>query len=240
MKNNFKEALKHVLVHEGGWADHPKDPGGATMKGVTLITFRRHFGQNQSKNDLRTISDEQLEQIYREGYWDKCHCDELPAGVDYVVFDGAVNSGPSRSARWLQGAVGANRDGGIGPKTLAQVAAAESVHVCDAVCAERLAFLHRLRTWNTFGAGWGRRVEEVRKVALEMVGGVIPLADYETVRLGSKGEWVKKLQQVLDLVPDGAFGADTDAALREWQGNHGLQADGIAGRNTYHALGLVF
>ncbi len=51
MKNNFKEALKHVLVHEGGWADHPKDPGGATMKGVTLITFRRHFGQNQSKND---------------------------------------------------------------------------------------------------------------------------------------------------------------------------------------------
>jgi len=239
-KNNFKEALKHVLVHEGGWADHPKDPGGATMKGVTLMTFQRHFGQQQSKNDLRNISDAQLEQIYREGYWDKCHCDELPAGVDYVVFDGAVNSGSSRSAKWLQGAVGAKRDGGIGPKTLAQVAAAESVHVCDAVCDERLAFLQRLRTWSTFGKGWGRRVEGVRKVALKMAGGVIPSVDYETVKLGSKGEWVKKLQQVLDLVPDGAFSEDTDAALREWQGNHGLQADGIAGRNTYQALGLVF
>jgi len=240
MGNNFKEALKHVLVHEGGWADHPKDPGGATMKGVTLTTFRRHFGQNQSKNDLRNISDAQLEQIYREGYWDKCHCDELPAGVDYVVFDGAVNSGSYRSAKWLQGAVGAKRDGIIGAKTLAQVAAAESAHVCDSVCDERLAFLHHLRTWNTFGAGWGRRVEEVRKAALDMAGGVIPSVDYETVKLGSKGEWVKKLQQVLDLVPDGDFGTDTDSALREWQGNHGLQADGIAGRNTYQALGLVF
>ena len=61
MKSNFKSALKYVLVHEGGWADHPKDPGGATMKGVTLITYRRHFGKDKSKDNLRNISDEELE-----------------------------------------------------------------------------------------------------------------------------------------------------------------------------------
>ena len=94
MKKNFKKALKHVLVHEGGWADHPRDPGGATMKGVTLATYRSHFGEGKSKNDLWNITDEELGQVYRSGYWSKCHCDELPAGVDYVAFGAAVNSGP--------------------------------------------------------------------------------------------------------------------------------------------------
>lgn len=103
MKENFEQSLQYVLVHEGGFADHPSDPGGATMKGVTLATFRRHFGANKSVNDLKNITQAQLEQIYRSGYWDKCRCDQLPSGVDYAVFDGAVNSGPGRSAIWLQG-----------------------------------------------------------------------------------------------------------------------------------------
>ncbi|MDQ7075251.1 MAG: glycosyl hydrolase 108 family protein [Gammaproteobacteria bacterium] len=239
MKNNFKEALKHVLVHEGGWADHPKDPGGATMKGVTLITFRRHFGKDRSKEELRNISDVQLEQIYRSGYWDKCHCDDLPEGVDYVVFDGAVNSGPGRSAKWLQGVIGAKQDGGVGPKTLAKVAEKEPAQMCDLICDRRLAFLQSLRTWKVFGLGWGRRVEGVRKQGLKLAGGFIPSIDYETVKLGSRSVWVENLQQALDLLVDGVFGEDTDAALREWQGNHGLQADGIAGRDTYRALGLI-
>ncbi len=88
-----------MLKHEGGWADHPKDPGGATMKGVTLATYRRHFGKNKSKRALRNISDDDLGQIYRSGYWDKCRCDRLPSGVDYAVFDAAVNSGPGRSVK---------------------------------------------------------------------------------------------------------------------------------------------
>lgn len=118
MKNSFKNALKLVLVHEGGWADHPRDPGGATMKGVTLVVYQRHFGENKNKDDLRNITDAELEKIYRSGYWEKCHCDDLPVGVDYIVFDAAVNSGPGRSAKWLQGAVGAKQDGGIGPRRL--------------------------------------------------------------------------------------------------------------------------
>jgi lysozyme family protein len=240
MDNNFKEALKQVLVHEGGWSDHPEDPGGATMKGVTLTTFRRHFGQAMSKEDLRNITDEQLGQIYRAGYWDKCHCDELPAGVDYAVFDAAVNSGPGRSAKWLQAAVGATQDGAIGQKTLARVEEENPIQITNELCDCRLSFLQSLSTWPTFGRGWGRRVEEVRSTAINMADGENqPSVEYETVRIGSKGPWVRKLQQALQIQVDGDFGHNTHEALVNWQKAQGLEPDGIAGRNTYRALGLV-
>ncbi len=243
MKKNFKRSLKHVLVHEGGWADHPRDPGGATMKGVTLTTFRRHFGENQSKTTLRNITDAQLGQIYRSGYWDKCHCDELPGGVDYAVFDAAVNSGPGRSAKWLQAAVGAKQDGGIGPKTLAKVKQQDLIEITNDICDRRLKFLRSLDTWSTFGNGWGRRVEGVRNTALEIADvetpDITPSVEYKTTKRGSKGIWVKKLQQALGIHVDGKFGRDTETVLKNWQLQQGLEADGIAGRNTYRSLGLL-
>ena len=243
MKRNFKKSLKHVLVHEGGWADHPKDPGGATMKGVTLATFRRFFGEDKTKEDLRKITDEELGQIYRSGYWDKCRCDELPSGVDYAVFDAAVNSGPGRSARWLQAAVGAKQDRGIGPKTLTKVEGHDPTQVIDLMCDRRLAFLRNLSTWTTFGKGWERRVEGVRSTATAMAGGsiaeVTPSVEYRTVKKGSRGLWVRELQEALKVHVDGKFGKDTEATLIAWQQKHGLEPDGIAGRNTYRALGLL-
>ena len=243
MKKNFKRSLKHVLVHEGGWADHPKDPGGATMKGVTLMTFRRYFGEDQSKTALRNITDAQLGKIYRSGYWDKCHCDELPAGIDYAVFDAAVNSGPGRSVKWLQAAVGAKQDGGIGPKTLAKVAEHDTIEIAESICDRRLAFLRSLDNWSTFGKGWGRRVEGVRTTALELADAkkpeITPSVQYKTTRKGSSGVWVKKLQQALGIHVDGKFGRDTETVLKTWQQDQGLEADGIAGRNTYRALGLL-
>ena len=246
MNKNFKSSLKHVLVHEGGWADHPRDPGGATMKGVTLATFRRHFGKNKSKKDLRNITDKELEHIYKTGYWVKCHCGDLPSGVDYAVFDAAVNSGPGRSAKWLQSAVGAKVDGTIGPKTIEKVLDNEAVTVTGDMCDRRLSFLKSLATWSTFGKGWGRRVEGVRSTAIKMAGGdpitnneVIPSVEYRTVKRGSRGKWVRKLQRALELHVDGRFGKVTEVALKEWQEANGLEPDGIAGRVTYRALGLV-
>jgi lysozyme family protein len=246
MKRNFKKALKHVLVHEGGWADHPKDPGGPTMKGVTLVTYRRHFGEDKSADDLRNITDEELAHIYHSGYWYTCHCDALPGGVDYAVFDAAVNSGPGRSARWLQSAVGAKQDGDIGEKTLARVEAQNPVQVIDMMCDRRLDFLQRLATWPTFGRGWARRVEGVRVTAIGMAGGsslvaeeIIPSIAYKTVKKGSRGAWVRRLQEGLGIQVDGFFGKDTEAVLKAWQKEHGLEPDGIAGRNTYRALGLL-
>lgn len=246
MEINFKNALNHVLVHEGGWSDHPRDPGGATMKGVTLITYRRHFGEDKTRDDLRNISDGELEKIYDSGYWHKCHCNDLPSGIDYAVFDAAVNSGPGRSAKWLQASVGAEQDGSIGSETLAHVQDHAPIEVIDDICDLRLDFLRVLSTWPDFGKGWGKRVEGVRSLAAIMAGGrpsdfetLEPLVECITVRKDSEGTWVRKLQQALGINADGKFGSDTDTKLRAWQGEHGLESDGIAGRNTYRALGLI-
>jgi lysozyme family protein len=243
MKHNLKSALSHVLVHEGGWADHPRDPGGATMKGVTIAVFRRFYGEEKSKQDLHDITNEQLQHIYKTGYWDKCKCDDLPSGVDYAVFDAAVNSGPGRSSKWLQAAIGANQDGAIGPNTLAKVQAIEPVKVVNDMCEQRLAFLKALRTWRTFGRGWGQRVAGVRATAAVMAGGDLPdvalVEPFKIVKRGSKGEWVKKLQGALGSNADGLFGKNTEAALKKWQLANGLEPDGVAGRNTYRAMGLI-
>jgi lysozyme family protein len=168
MQNNFVDSLDLVLKHEGGYSDHPDDPGGATMKGVTLTVFREHCGEEQTKQDLKEISDEQLQKIYGKGYWHKCRADDLPSGVDYAVFDAAVNSGPGRSAKWLQGAIGAAQDGGIGPNTLGKVKAHDPQDIINDMCDRRLSFLQGLSNWDTFGRGWGRRVEDVRAKALSM------------------------------------------------------------------------
>ncbi len=252
MQQNFTTSLQHVLVHEGGYVDHPEEPGGATNKGVTLAVFQRFYGADKDKDDLRALTDAQAEYIYKTDYWDKCQCDELPSGVDYVVFDQAVNSGPGRSAQWLQAAVGATVDGAIGPQTLEATRAQDQANVINAMCDARLAFLKQLSTWETFGRGWQARDDGVRAYGLELASGTgaaatpqagstpsVTAADYDIVRLGSQGEWVKKLQEALGLKVDGIFGPATEAALKTYQQEHGLTVDGVAGQNTYRALGLI-
>ena len=121
MERNFLEALAHTLRFEGGWAHHPNDPGGATMKGVTHKTYADYLGRAVTHDELREIPEEHLADIYRKRYWDTCRCSDLPDGLDLVVFDTAVNTGPAQAARLLQRIVGVPADGGIGPKTIAAV-----------------------------------------------------------------------------------------------------------------------
>lgn len=180
MDRNFQRALKLVLKHEGGWADHPKDPGGATMKGVTLATFRRFVKPDATKADLRKISDEQIATVYRREYWDAVLGAELPDGVDYAVFDFAVNSGPGRAAKYLQNVLGAVSDGKVGPATVKAARAKAHASLINDLCDARLAFLKRLETWPTFGKGWSTRVKEVRSEALKMVSAPISSAQPET------------------------------------------------------------
>ncbi|RUW72021.1 hypothetical protein EN858_17565 [Mesorhizobium sp. M4B.F.Ca.ET.215.01.1.1] len=170
MDRNFQRALALVLKSEGGWSDNPADPGGATMKGVTLANFRRYVKANATKADLRKISDQQIATVYRRFYWDPVAGAELPDGVDYAVFDFAVNSGPGRAAKYLQAVcgVGVVQDGRIGPATLAAVRAKPAGVVIDTLCDARLAFLRRLPTWQTFGRGWQSRVVGVRIQAMMM------------------------------------------------------------------------
>ncbi len=171
MKDTFHAALEHVLAHEGGYVEHPQDPGGATNKGVTLAVFQRFYGAGMDKHALKGITRGQLEHIYKTGYWDTCRCDELPAGIDYVVFDQAVNSGPRQSIQWLQQAAGVAADGRLGPKTLAATCTRPATQMINTMCDARLAFLKRLRNgdlWQTFGRGWQARVNAVRTLGLRL------------------------------------------------------------------------
>lgn len=170
MKENFPPCLNETLVYEGGWSDHKKDPGGATMKGVTIAVFQKFKGRPVKKEELRAISDADLRAIYKTGYWDEVAGDLLPSGLDHVAFDGAVNSGPSRGAKWLQKGLGVPADGKIGKESLRAARASDPVAVIRRACAARMGFLRGLRTWGTFGKGWSRRVAHVEAFAVKLAG----------------------------------------------------------------------
>lgn len=166
--DRFPRALALVLIHEGGFVNHPRDPGGATNKGITQGTYnawRRSKGLEI--RSVRDIADAEVSVIYRSGFWDLIKADDLPPGVAYCVFDAAVNSGPGRAVRWLQAEVGARQDGLVGPETLGRVADADPVDLLNSYCDRRLRFMKSLRHWDAFGRGWSRRVAEVRKQSVE-------------------------------------------------------------------------
>lgn len=163
MTDRFPRAFALLRVHEGGYSNHPDDPGGATNKGVTQRTYN-HFRKRRGQKirDVRLITDAEVEAIYRGQYWNAVKADDLPPGVAYCVFDAAVNSGPGRAARWLQEQIGAKVDGVVGNETIAKAREANPVALINAYCDTRLAFMKRLKHWRTFGRGWSRRVAEVR------------------------------------------------------------------------------
>lgn len=171
MQNNFDNCLKEVLKHEGGFVNHPKDPGGMTNLGVTKKVWEEWMmPQPVTEADMRALTPELVAPLYKNRYWNVCRCDDLPAGVDYVVFDIAVNSGTGRAAKFLQSAVGATPDGSIGPNTITIVRRTElsPKELINIICDRRELFWKSLSTFSTFGKGWLRRGEEVRKKALEM------------------------------------------------------------------------
>lgn len=168
-KETYETALKNVLRHEGGYTNHPADPGGPTNYGITIYDYRLYINKNGTAQDVRNMSLEQAKKIYRSKYWDIMHCDALPAGVDYTVFDVGVNSGVGRAAEFLRQALNLP----ISPKTITSeiVVAASKAKPQDLIYGIndlRLKFLKRLRIWGSFGRGWTRRVNEVRALSLEL------------------------------------------------------------------------
>lgn len=170
---NFDKCLKAVLAYEGGYSNHPKDPGGPTNFGIiqrVYDPYRKALGK--PTQSVKKITSQEVRAIYKKNYWDVVRGDDLPSGVDLCVFDGAVNSGPSQSVRWLQRALGTKSvDGNLGPATLGAALDADPANLVRSICKQRLSFLQNLRTWSTFGTGWGRRVADVQKVAVAMADG---------------------------------------------------------------------
>ena len=169
MESNFETALAKVLEHEGGFVNHPRDPGGATNLGVTLRTWQEWRRRPVTVEQLKDLTPSDVAPMYRKKYWNIAGCDSLPAGLDYVVFDFAVNAGPGRALKTLQTAVGATPDGVLGPKTLAAITALGVEKSIERFTEERLKFYRSLPTFDVFGRGWTRRSKESEDAAKTML-----------------------------------------------------------------------
>lgn len=166
--STYDESLRRLLIHEGGYTNDAADPGGPTNFGITIFDYRKYVKPDATAADVRAMKVEEAKSIYRAKYWDAQRCDELPVGVDYAVFDYGVNSGIGRAKKVLQRVVGVAADGVLGDDTMKAVTARDAKQMIAAICDERLRFLQSLRTWPVFGKGWGRRLVEVKAVALAM------------------------------------------------------------------------
>jgi lysozyme family protein len=171
MQSNFDVCVDLMLAHEGGFVNHPQDPGGMTNLGVTARVWEEWLGRPTNEKEMRALTPLMVKPLYKRKYWDAIRADELVDGVDYCVFDVAVNSGTGRAIKLLQQSVGATPDGGFGSITMALVkkASSDPNRIIELYCAKRLEFLESLRTFETFGKGWSRRVGEVKENALKMI-----------------------------------------------------------------------
>lgn len=148
-----------ILASEGGFSDHPADPGGATNFGITQQTLAGWRGRPANRHDVKALSKTEALSILKAQYWDAIRGDELPAGLDYALFDYAVNSGPARAVKDLQRILEIEADGILGGATLAAIRKyANVVGLIEALCSRRWAFVQRLSTFKTFGEGWKRRI----------------------------------------------------------------------------------
>jgi lysozyme family protein len=154
---NFNEAVNLVIKSEGGFVDHPQDPGGATNFGITERVARA-YGYT---GDMRTLLEVEAELIYKTGYWDKNNVGQLPWLLQYPFFDACVNHGGGNARRMLQRSLGVADDGVVGPLTLAKICEAQDVTLVLLFTAERIKFYTKLSTFKTFGAGWMNRMAEV-------------------------------------------------------------------------------
>jgi lysozyme family protein len=172
----YDDALRRLLLHEGGYTNHPSDPGGPTNFGITIVDYRKYVKPDATAVDIKAMKIDEAKAIYRAKYWDAQRCDELPAGVDYAVFDYSVNSGVGRSGKVLRCVLKLpDNTSVVNDAVVAAARASDAKKLVTAICDERLRFLQTLKIWPVFGAGWGRRVAEVKVVALAMAS-VMPTA----------------------------------------------------------------
>lgn len=188
---NFNAVMDEVLAHEGGYVNHPRDPGGETNFGISKRSY--------PKEDIKRLTKTRAKTIYRLDFWKKVRGDELPAGVDLVVMDAAVNSGVKRGVGWAQkaaGLSGAQVDGKMGPVSLRSIGKSDPFDVIQGACAYRMGFLRGLRTWGTFGKGWSRRVASVEAVAMSMAAKAEGSTGYVRKVLQAKGSEAKATAKV--------------------------------------------
>jgi lysozyme family protein len=168
MTKNFRDCLELVLKHEGGFVNHPKDPGGMTNLGVTKKVWEDWIGHEADEKAMRALTPAIVAPMYEMKYWRTSYCEKLPRGLSLLVFSMAVNAGAGRSVKLLQDAIGVVADGVIGPNTMAKINEANVEVLIDKFSEARTSFYKGLKTFPVFGKGWLSRTESERLEALDM------------------------------------------------------------------------
>ena len=174
MQANYQKCLETILHHEGGYVNHPKDPGGETNLGVTKRVYESWVMENDlNQKDMKDLLVEDVAPIYKKNDWDRVKGDQLPNGLGLCVFDFGVNAGTGRAAKYLQTMIGTVADGGIGPNTLKALGNYVEENGLEQTIKNyqeaRQEYYESLSTFETFGRGWTRRVNETTQLAVEMI-----------------------------------------------------------------------
>jgi len=170
MNSNWQKSFESMLKSEGGYVNNPADPGGMTNLGVTKATWENWVGRASDEAEMRNLTPEKVEPLYKKKFFDAVRGDELPVGLDYLLFDFAVNAGAGRAIKTLQSAVGVTPDGGFGPMTMAAVQAIDPKELIERFSQAKEDFYRSLPTFATFGRGWLNRVADVKLKATSMIG----------------------------------------------------------------------
>ena len=169
MQNNFERSLALVLQHEGGYVNHPSDPGGRTNLGVTQRVWEQYVGHKVDEAEMRSLTKEMVSPLYRKEYWDAVHGDKLPCGADYLAFDFAVNAGSFRCIKTIQRALNITADGVIGPVTVKAIQDTNAEDFIEKFSDVKKSFYLGLANYPTFGKGWLNRVAEGKEAAKRMI-----------------------------------------------------------------------
>jgi len=169
MKENFEKSLELVLQHEGGYINHPSDPGGMTNLGVTQRVWEDYVGHKVDEATMRSLTKEMVSPLYRKQYWDAVHGDQLPSGADYLAFDFSVNAGAFRCIKTIQRALNITADGVIGPVTLKAIQETNAEEFIDNFTDAKESFYKGLANFQTFGRGWFNRSAKSKKAAEGMI-----------------------------------------------------------------------
>jgi lysozyme family protein len=175
--NNWKQAFEQMLASEGGFTDDERDNGnklpdgrkGSTMLGVTQFNWENHIGHQVTHDQMRKLTPADVEPLYKKKYWDAVRADELPSGIDYLMFDFCVNAGAGRAIKTLQASVGTTPDGGFGAITMKAVEAMSTADLIEIFSQEKEAFYRSLRDFQVYGKGWLNRVEQVKVKSTSML-----------------------------------------------------------------------
>jgi lysozyme family protein len=167
MQGNFKECLDLVLKAEGGWVNHPSDPGGETNLGVTKRVWEEYVGH--PVESLKKLTKDDVAPLYEQKYWRPCYGEVLPRGLDFVVFSMGVNAGPGRSVKLLQSSIGCVPDGVIGPATRGLISDSNSATLIGKFSEARREYYRSLKNFPIFGKGWLNRVNHEETEAFNMV-----------------------------------------------------------------------